>query len=424
MLAYLKSFYTKLAFIMGLVMYVSYAIPTDSWSNTYLIFVGAFVAVFLPYYTKISEWFEQKGVLYTGSMFFGKIIRFIWQFVFNYFAIYMLVQGGIVKLIDLEMIGGIWGAVTFTSFSSQGLQYLMLGLANRNIGNRYLNITLALSMNVVLSAIASLGVVWVQIIFLIMGIILGFVGAFYSLLTDLKGLFAPKGGIGIFFGTFNPAHVSHMAIIKKFIKDRNLERVYVHPTVVPKIHQALLDEGIIKIANVQDGMRIYEKTEKADYHINYFPTGNIFFEVENRLAMLNAAVNDSNLDHKVEILYLPDIYDTKGFYGIIDYIRKLHKGKRIHGLHGSDYGGMLIRNIYDESLCVWPFTIVRKDNISATAIRNGKKGMTTPTVTEILNVLKDTYKKTEGSTFRLGNSNYTYMNSRLFLADYKKRESN
>jgi hypothetical protein len=114
------------------------------------------------------------------------------------------------------------------------------------------------------------------------------------------------------------------------------------------LHQALLDEGIIRISKIQDGMRIYEKTEKADHHINYFPTGNVFFEVENKLAMLRAVVYDSNLQHKVEILYLPEIYSKKGFYGVISHIRKLHKGKRIHGLHGSDYGGMLVRNIYDD----------------------------------------------------------------------------
>jgi hypothetical protein len=54
MKAYLKSFYTKLAFIMGLVMYGSYAIPTDSCGSKYLIFVAAFVAIFLP--------FTQKGL--------------------------------------------------------------------------------------------------------------------------------------------------------------------------------------------------------------------------------------------------------------------------------------------------------------------------------------------------------------------------
>lgn len=416
MLGYLKSFYTKLAFIMGLVMYVSYALPTDNWQNTYLIFVSIFVAVFLPFFTKISEKLERFVVLRTGSMFLGKVIRFLWQYAFNYFALTMVITGGIVDTVNLQFVGGLYGAIALTSFASQGLQYVMLALANKNIGDRYLNITLALSFNVCISAIASLGYVPVQLFFVVTGILLGIIGALYSLVTDLKGIFSKKSGVGVFFGTFNPAHVSHMKIIEKFIQERNLEKVYVHPTIVPKLHQALLDEGIIRIAKMKDGMRIYEKTEKADFHIDYFPTGNIFFEAENRIAMLRSAVSDANLENKVEVLAMPDLYIDKGFHGIIKHIKNKHEGKRIYDLHGSDYGGMLVRTIYDE-MFLTPYTIVRKDNISATAIRNGAEGMTSKTVTEILNILKDDSNANDGDIFEFSGIRYIYSDSKLIELD-------
>ncbi|MDR0917933.1 MAG: hypothetical protein LBM93_01580 [Oscillospiraceae bacterium] len=423
MIGYLKSFYTKLATIMGCVMYISYALPTNQWSNLFLIGISVFVAAFLPFFTKISESLERRAVLITGSIFLGKVIRFVWQFAFNLFAVYMVVWGDIVKVENLVRVGGILGAVALTSFASQGLQYLMLALANRDIGNRYLNITLALSINVCLSAIASLGYVVVQTVFIVMGIALGFIGAFYSLVTDIKGLIAPKGGVGIFFGTFNPAHTTHMAILKKFIEKRKLEKVYVHSTVVPKLHQLFLNEGVIEISEMKDGMRIYGKTEKADFHINYFPTGNAFFEIENRVAMLKAAVEDAGLTNKVEVLYLPEIYASKGFYGIISYVRQLNPHKHIHALHGSDYGGLLVRTIYDETF-LWPYTIVRKDKVSATAIRNGEKGMTSPTVTHILDVLKDSYPKKDGDIFDFNGRQYIYRNSRLSPTETVKETVN
>ncbi|EAF5120002.1 substrate-binding protein [Listeria monocytogenes] len=412
MMKYFKSFYTKLAFIMGVVMYLSYAIPTNNFANLYLIFISGFVAMFLPFFTKISEKVEQKTVFKTGSIFLGKIIRFLWQFVFNLFAVYTVLKGGVIQLSNLDMVGGIWGAVALSSFASQGLQYVMLALANRDIGNRYLNITLALSANVCLSAIASLGYQSVQIFFILFGLILGFVGAFYSLITDIRGLMPSQGGIGIFFGTFNPVHKTHMEIVKNFIESRKLEKVYIHPTVVPKLHQALLDEGVIRIAKMKDGMRIYEKTEKADFHIDYFPTGNTFYEVENRIAMLEAAVKDSNLEDKVEILYLPEIYKNSGFYGIISLLKKKHQGDKVYGLHGSDSGGMLVRNIYDESFVI-PHVIVRKDNVSATAIRNGAKGMTTSTVDKMKEILSDDCVKNENEEYTFYDNIYVYDNHRL-----------
>lgn len=422
-LSYMKSFYTRLAIILGCAMYVTYALASNMWSSPYLITVAVFVSVFLPYYTKISEWFERYGVLHTGKMFFGKFIRFVWQFGFNMFILFMLLKGGIIKSEDLDIIGGLFGAVALTTFSSQGMQYLAISLANRDHGNHYKNVTFALGSNVIISALASMGIVWVQYIFIVMGVVLGLIGSFYSLITDIMCLIAPKGGVGIFFGTFNPAHKTHMEIIKRFIEERNLEKVYVHPTVIPRMHGKLLRDGVIRIERIENGIRIYERTDKADAHIDYFPTGNKFYEVENRLAMLKASVMDWNMNDKVEVIYYPNEYEADGFYAVINKIREMHPGVRIHGLHGSDHGGMLVRAIYDESIGIWPYAVVRKDNVSATAIRAGAKNMTSATVTKIIEILKDSYSKKENEYIEINGVTYMYNKSRLLAVDKNERLS-
>ena len=57
---------------------------------------------------------------------------------------------------------------------------------------------------------------------------------------------------------------------------------------------------------------------------------------------------------------------------------------RLHGLHGTDIGGMLVRQICDECGWIYPWRILRRDNVSATAIRDGAKGMTSAVVTDVL----------------------------------------
>ena len=221
MLKYLQSAYTKLAFVMALVMYLSYGLPTQSLGNWYLISVSLFVFLFLPYFSKVSEIVESYTMLKTASSFIAKLARFLWQYLFNLVVIFILIQGSIIDTTRLVSVGGVWGATALISFASQGLQYIVMALANRNIGNMYFNITLALSLNMALGAIAALGYREVQLFYVVFGIIMGFIGAFYSLITDIIGALPIRGGVGIFCGTFNPVHVSHMKILKNFIEKRN-----------------------------------------------------------------------------------------------------------------------------------------------------------------------------------------------------------
>lgn len=407
---YLNSFSTKLAIFVGILMYFTYAFKERLFTNLFLIGVCLFVAIFLPHFTKLVDKIEKKFEFMSGRLFLGKLGRFIPQLVFNLVVLVMFLIGHVVHENDLARIGGPLGAAVLTTLASQGLQYVGLVLSNRDIGNRYANVTIALSLNSVVTALAALGFNTFQTVFIIGGIIFGIIGIGYSLVTDLMSIFAPKGGVGIFFGTFNPVHTTHIKLIKEFIENRNLEKVYVHPTVIPKGHQQMLNDNIIRIARMEGGMRFYETTEKADVHVNYFPTGNKFFEIENRIIMLRAAIKDSNLDDKVEVICFPEIYAKDGFYGVIKLIKSKCKGKHIHGLHGSDVGGMLVRAIYDETLGIWPYPVRRTDNVSATAIRKGAVGMTSRSTTEILEFLK---RQTENAEIEVQGENYIFTNQRL-----------
>jgi nicotinic acid mononucleotide adenylyltransferase len=407
---YINSFSTKLALFVGILMYITYGFKEKLWPNLFLIGVCLFVAIFLPHFTKLIDLIEKKFELVSGKLFVGKVGRFAPQLVFNLVVLLMFSIGNVVHWDDLNRIGGPVGAAALTTLASQGLQYVAISLSNRDKGNSYVNVTIALSVNSVVTALAALGFGVFQTIFVIGGIILGIIGVGYSLITDMMSIFAPKGGIGIYFGTFNPVHKTHIKLIKEFIEKRNLEKVFVHPTVVPKGHQQMLDEGKIRIAKMEGGMRFYEKTEKADVHANYFPTGNKFFEIENRIVMLNAAIRENGLEDKVEVICYPEIYAKDGFYGIIKLIKKQYKGRHIHGLHGSDVGGMLVRAIYDESFGIWPYSVRRTDNVSATAIRKGAVGMTSKVTSEILDFLK---REPENEEMNVLNEKYKFVKQRL-----------
>lgn len=384
---FFKSFSHKLGVLISLCFYTVYAFKDAQWDNIHLIFLSLFIFSIFPHFAMWMEKIEEFFKLKTGLVFAGRIGRFIPQLILNMFLLFILLRGQLIQNTVLQKIGGPWIVGLLTTAASQGLQYVAIALGGREIGHRLYNVAVVLAINITLGGFAALGYPLAQSIFVVTGLVFGFIGLFYCLITDIKAAIAPKGGIGVFFGTFNPVHTSHLKILKKFIEDRKLDKVYMHPTTIPMMHAKMLREGLIKIISKDGGRRIYEKTDKADPFLDYFPTGNVFFEVEYRIAMLNAAIKDVNLQDKVEIVCYKDKFGLDGFYEVTKTIRKNHPGKRIHGLHGSDLGGMMMRNVYDESFFVWPYPVVRTDNVSATAIRAGEEGLTTPSVTKILDFL-------------------------------------
>lgn len=74
---------------------------------------------------------------------------------------------------------------------------------------------------------------------------------------------------------------------------------------------------------------------------------------------------------------------------------------------------MLLHDIYDETR-IKPFVKLWRDNISGTAIRKGEKGMTTPKITETLNLLDHLR---EGQNEQLFGKTVQLVNNRLEVAD-------
>jgi nicotinic acid mononucleotide adenylyltransferase len=198
---------------------------------------------------------------------------------------------------------------------------------------------------------------------------------------------APKGGIGLYFGTFNPFHNTHLAMVRRAIDERGLDKVIIHPTLIPRQHAEAFRKGQIRVGRLESGFQIYETTDKADVNVDYFPTGRMFLPPETRKALIELAVAGAGLGDKVELAFYREVYDAKGFQGVIAEVKRRYPGVRLHCLHGTDFGGMMVRQICDECGWIYPWRVLRRDGVSATAIRRGAKGMTSGVVTDVLDQL-------------------------------------
>jgi hypothetical protein len=384
---YVRSPSTRMAAFVGLLSYLSYAYAHGSWTNPALIGVSVFVGVFLPSYAKLSNKAELWANNRFGFVTAGRLGRFVPQYAFNLAVFWIMLWGGALNRGGIESVGGFASAALVTTLASQGVQYLGVYLVARGIGDLNRNVLIGLSINLLLTAFGTAGVPYAREAFLVIGI--GFGGVLFGLglASDIRSVAAPKGGIGLFFGTFNPFHNTHLAMVKRALERRRLDKVIIHPTLIPRIHADAFRRGEIRVARLQDGFQIYERTEKADVNVDYFPSGRQFLPPETRKVLIELSVAEAGIGDKVEVAFYREIYDSKGFQGVIAEVKRRHPGVRLHGLHGTDIGGMTVRNIYDECGWIYPWRILRRDNVSATAIRRGVKGMTSAVVTDVLEQL-------------------------------------
>lgn len=358
-----------------------FAIQKNEWGgvNKYFgiaigLIVAASFAGILPKYVVLGIKLEDFINLKLAQLTPSRLMRILFHLPIL-IGVYVLYQ----------VFGG--ASINYSTFllllaASNGLHAASVTMAYHGIGDRVGNILLSLALSSGLIAISlastyGLKVCWFAALIFGIHIAIG-------LLSDIRAYFYPKSGVGIYFGTFNPIHKTHLKIIAEVIKRRGLHKVYIHSTTVPKLHRMALAHNEIEM-KIEEGMRVYAKTELADPSKNYFPTGNKFYEYEIRKELIKAGVSDTNLSDYIEVLDLPDIYEQRGFFGVIDYIKKHNpKGVPIHGIHGSDTGGIWVRNIFDSSGWIYPYPVIRADNISATSIREGAVGYTSPTIEAFL----------------------------------------
>lgn len=386
---YVRSPSTRMAAFTGLLFYLSYAYAHSSGTNAALIGVSVFIGIFIPSYAKLSNKAELWANNRFGFVTAGRLGRFIPQYAFNLAAFGIMTWGGALDRGGIASVGGFASAALVTSLASQGIQYLALYLFARGVGDANRNVQIGLSFVIVLTALGTAGLPFVREAFLVLGFGLGAVLFGVGLLSDIRSVAAPKGGIGVFFGTFNPFHNTHLTIVQRAIAERGLDKVIIHPTLIPRLHADAFRKGQLRVGRLENGFQIYETTDKADVNVDYLPTGNMFLPPDTRQALIELAVAEAGLGDKVELAFYREIYDTKGFHGVVAEIKRRNPGVRLHCLHGTDFGGMWIRQICDESGWIYPWRILRRDGVSATAIRKGAKGMTAGVVTDVLEQLTE-----------------------------------
>lgn len=405
LLRYVRSPSTRIAAFGGLMMYVSYAYAHGSWANPVLIGVSVFSGVFLPSYSKLSNKAELWANNQFGFVTAGKLGRFLPQLAFNLAVIWLCFVGGAFNLAGIASVGGWAGAAVLTTLASQGTQYLGGYLVARGIGDANRNTIISIVFNMALAGLGTAGVPGAREAFLILGFVLGILFFGIGLLSDLRSLMAPKGGVGLFLGTFNPFHNSHLMILRRALEERQLDHIIIHPTLIPRLHADAFRKGELRVGRLEDGFQIYEKTDKADSNVDYFPTGSKFLPPETRKALIELALREAGLSNRVEVAYYPEVYNTKGFQGVIGEIRRRYPGARLHTLHGTDFGGMLVRQISDECGWIYPWRILRRDKVSATAIRKGAKGMTSPAVSDALSQISQNLPVVTAGGRRFRNDN-------------------
>ena len=89
------------------------------------------------------------------------------------------------------------------------------------------------------------------------------------------------------------------------------------------MHRDTLSKKKFIFILIKEGRQIYKTNYTSDRYVNYFPTGNEFFEYETRLEIMRKSIKEANLSDKVEILSMPKKYAINGFYDIISKIKSL-----------------------------------------------------------------------------------------------------
>ena len=374
----LLNHHTKL-FIFILNCFVVYGVSSILPRWDHLIIINAL------FYLNLYKWMNacNKTENYFNLITAKPIIGFFAKYCAN-FIVFFLISFIIFFFSAVDSNTILMNSFIFTNVASF-LLYYALELSYLNVGDRNLNITLAFSF--VACIIPFVNVCPYNLIenIWLLSFILAFVPIVLLLKAEYRAIYYPEGGIGIFFGSFNPVHNTHISLIKKAINDRKLSLVLIQINTVPKLHKLALKNKEIKITKYKNGLRVYEKTPNAIKNKDYFPTGNKFFDYNVRQKLLLLALEDTNLLEKVTVLNMQRVYDVSGYPGVIKKIRLLYPSYPIHGIHGSDVGGIWVRYLFNRFSFIYPYPVIRRDNISSTLIRTGKKGLTTKSVQNFLN---------------------------------------
>lgn len=387
---YLKRISTRVAVVVALALYLPLTAGTGAWVSPVATILVLVLVVLAPRWAQLINAAEARILLRWPRVTAGRAGRFLIQIPANLTLIWILISSRILSLKALQATGGLLATAVVVTAAGHGFQVLALRCANRGLGHRHRNVLGALA-----GTTGSIGLLPMAedvpgplLFLLFFGGALAVSDGATVLVSDLRSVRYPRGGIGLFFGTFNPMHTTHISMIEQTLRERRLDRVLVHPTVIPKLHAKALRRGEIVIAGREAGMRVYARTPKADRNVEYFPTGNRFLEHGTRVLLIRLSLRDAGLEDRVDVVAWRDIYAERGYYGVVAEIKRRYPGRALHGIHGSDAGGMWNRAIYDESGGIHAYPFPRVDAVSGTAIRDGARGMMTPTAEALFEALR------------------------------------
>ena len=318
----------------------------------------------------------------------GRAARFALQFLFNAVTIGFLAETGVLLDAMDEAVGGVLTAALMTTILSQGLQYAALRFYQSGKGGLTANVIAAMAITMIMTAGATAGVPALREIYLVGSCAIG--GAFLALgfLGDFKSMRPTTGGVLVMPGTFNPVHLGHLNALRDAIDRVRPERAFIAPITHGKLMRRHLREGAVAVVDRRRLFDVYAKTEKAKPGGAYLPLGHEIIAPEKRAELIRTVLQGAEFPVPVDLLYEPDVYHVGGVPGLIRLVQERYPDAPVTVLHGSDHGGMMVRQLADEVIDARPFGVVRDRSVSATAIRAQAEGWRTIVPTAVLNEIE------------------------------------
>lgn len=176
--------------VVGVVTYFAYGALNHAWDNWALVAVAVYMFLSIPLYSKASNRIETAITTLTRLETCGRLGRFVPQLIVNLGLLWVLVAGQVIDPNGLIGIGGFFATTAWITIVSQGGQYLANWLACRNIGDADNNVVLAVSISVIVNALAVSGIVWVHPIHIGISLTCGIAIFGMGLLTDIRFILA------------------------------------------------------------------------------------------------------------------------------------------------------------------------------------------------------------------------------------------